>query len=114
MIPAYAPPARGRSERRFGTGPGRLAPELRLANMATLEEANTFLRERSLAERNQKFTVPAKERGTVFRKTGRSDLDGTFSIQTERVVARDNTMALRDPIWQREKTRWRHRLAGSR
>src|SRR3954470_15369997 len=31
MIPAYSPPARGRSERRFGTGQNRLPQELRWA-----------------------------------------------------------------------------------
>jgi hypothetical protein len=112
MIPAYSPQARGRSERSFGTWQGRLPQELRLANIATVDEANTFLRERYLAEFNQKFTVPAQERGTAFRKTGRSDLDWIFSIQTERVVARDNTIAFRDQIWQLEKTRWRYSLAG--
>jgi transposase len=112
MIPAYSPQARGRSERSFGTWQGRLPPELRLANMGTLEEANAFLRERYIAEFNQKFTVPAKERGTAFRKTGRSDLDWIFSVQSERVVARDNTIAFRDQIWQLEKTRWRYSLAG--
>jgi transposase len=112
MIPAYSPQARGRSERSFGTWQGRLPQELRLANISTLAEANQFLRERYIAEFNRKFTVPAKERGTAFRKTGRSDLDWIFSIQTERVVARDNTIAFRDQIWQLEKTRWRYSLAG--
>jgi transposase len=112
MIPAYSPQARGRSERSFGTWQGRLPQELRLANISTLEEANTFLRERYIAEFNQKFTVPAKERGTAFRKTNRSDLDWIFSVQSERVVARDNTIAFRDRIWQLEKTRWRYSLAG--
>jgi transposase len=112
MIPAYSPQARGRSERSFGTWQGRLPQELRLANIGTVDEANTFLRERYIAEFNRKFTVPAKERGTAFGKTGRSDLDWIFSIQTERVVARDNTIAFRDQIWQLEKTRWRYSLAG--
>jgi transposase len=112
MIPAYSPQARGRSERSFGTWQGRLPQELRLANIGTLAEANAFRRERYIAEFNQKFTVPAKERGTAFRKTGRSDLDWIFSVQSERVVARDNTIAFRDQIWQLEKTRWRYSLAG--
>jgi transposase len=112
MIPAYSPQARGRSERSFGTWQGRLPQELRLANIGTLAEANAFLRERYIAEFNQKFTVPAKERGTAFRKTNRSDLDWIFSVQSERVVARDNTIAFRDQIWQLEKTRWRYSLAG--
>lgn len=112
MIPAYSPQARGRSERNFGTWQGRLPQELRLANIGTLAEANAFLRERYIAEFNRKFTLPAKERGTAFRKTGRSDLDWIFSVQSERVVARDNTIAFRDQIWQLEKTRWRYSLTG--
>jgi transposase len=112
MIPAYSPQARGRSERSFGTWQGRLPQELRLAHIHSLNEANAFLRERYIAEFNQKFTVAAKERGTAFRKTGRADLDWIFSVQSERVVARDNTIAFRDRIWQLEKTRWRYSLAG--
>ena len=45
MIPAYSPQARGRSERSFGTWQNRLPPELRLAGINTLEEANAFLRD---------------------------------------------------------------------
>ncbi|MBV9035777.1 MAG: ISNCY family transposase [Acidobacteriaceae bacterium] len=112
MIPAYSPQARGRSERSFGTWQGRLPQELRLAGMSTLAAANLFLQERYIAEFNQKFTVLAKERGTAFRKAGRSDLDWIFSVQSERVVARDNTIAFRDQLWQLEKTRWRYSLAG--
>ena len=92
MIPAYSPQARGRSERSFGTWQGRLPQELRLAGIATLEGANTFLRERYMAEFNQKFTVAAAEKGTAFRRTSRADLDWIFSVQTERVVAQDNTI----------------------
>jgi transposase len=112
MITAYSPQARGRCERNFGTWQGRLPQELRLAGIGTLEEANAFLRERYIAEFNRKFTVPAKEKGTAFRRSSRSDLDWVFSVQTERVVARDNTIAFRDRCWQIEKTRWRHSLAG--
>jgi hypothetical protein len=112
MIPAYSPQARGRCERNFGTWQGRLPQELRLAGISGMQEANQFLRERYIAEFNAKFSVPAKERGSAFRKTSRSDLDWIFSIQTERVVAQDNTISFRDQIWQLEKTRWRYSLAG--
>src|SRR3954466_6184419 len=90
MIPAYSPQARGRSERNFGTWQGRLPQELRLGNIRPVDEANLFLRERYIAEFNRKFTVSAKERGTAFRKASRSDLDWIFSVQTERIVAKDN------------------------
>jgi len=112
MIPAYSPQARGRSERSFGTWQRRLPQELRLAGITTLEHANRFLREHYMAEFNTRFTVKAAERGTAFRRCGRSDLDWIFSIQTERVVAKDNTVAIRDQWWQLDKTRWRHTLAG--
>jgi transposase len=112
MIPAYSPQARGRSERSFGTWQGRLPQELRLASITTLEEANRFLRERYIAEFNAMFTVKAGERGTAFRPCSRRDLDWIFSIQTERIVAKDNTVAIRDQWWQLDKTRWRHSLTG--
>jgi hypothetical protein len=35
-----------------------------------------------------------------------------FSIQTERVVAKDNTVTIQDRCWQLQKTRFRHPLAG--
>jgi transposase len=112
MIPAYSPQARGRSERNFGTWQGRLPQELRLASITTLEQANRFLREHYIAEFNQRFTIKATERGTAFRPSTRKDLDWIFSIQTERIVAKDNTVAIRDQWWQLDKSRWRHSLAG--
>ena len=113
MIAAYSPQARGRSERSFGTWQGRLPQELRLAGIDTIEGANRFLRERYIAEFNRNFSVAAEEKGTAFRRSGRSDLNWIFSIQTERVVEKDNTVAIRGRSWQIEKTRFRHSLAGS-
>jgi len=112
MIPAYSPQARGRSERSFGTWQGRLPQELRLAGITTVEGANTFLRERYMAEFNAKFTAPAREKGTAFRKTARADLNWIFTVQTERVVAKDNPVAIGDQHWQLEKSRFRSSLAG--
>src|SRR6476620_10804725 len=79
MIPAYSPQARGRSERNFGTWQGRLPQELRLAGITTLEGANAFLRERYVAEFNQKFTVVAANPQTAFRRTSRTDLNWIFT-----------------------------------
>src|SRR3954469_4246534 len=113
MIAAYSPQARGRSERNFGTWQGRLPQELRLAGITTLEGANAFLRERYIGEFNTRFSVPAAEKGTAFRRTGRTDLNWIFSVQTERVVDKDNTVAIGDRSWQIDKTRFRSTLAGS-
>jgi transposase len=109
MIPAYSPPARGRMERSYGTWQGRLPQELRLARITSLEAANQFLRQHYIAEFNSRFAVQPAQPGTAFRKCARRDLDWVFSIQTERVVAKDNTVAIRDQWWQLDKTRWRQR-----
>jgi transposase len=113
MIAAYSPQAWGRSERSFGTWQGRLPQELLLAGIASVEDANVFLRERYIGEFNARFSMPAAERGTAFRRTGRSDLNWIFTVQTERVVGQDNTVAIRDRTWQIDKTRFRNTLAGS-
>jgi transposase len=112
MIAAYSPQARGRSERSFGTWQGRLPQELRLAEVTTVEGANRFLREQYIARFNAQFTVKAEEKGTAFRRTSRTDLDWIFTVQTERVVAKDNTVAIGDRTWQIGKTRFRNTLAG--
>src|SRR5947209_16141416 len=94
LIPAYSPQARGRSERSFRTWQGRLPQELRLAGITTMEAGNAFLKERYIAEFNSKFTVPAKQKGTAFRKTSRRDLNWMFTVQTERVVDEENNVAI--------------------
>ena len=113
MIAAYSPQARGRSERSFGTWQGRLPQELRLANITTVDGANEFLRNIYIAKFNEQFSVAAEEKGTAFRRTSRSDLNWIFTVQTERVVAKDNTVAIGDRLWQLDKTHFRHTLAGS-
>lgn len=110
-ITAYSPEARGRSERNFGTWQNRLPQELRVAGITTPEAANRFLREHYIAEFNSKFAVPATERGTAFRPCCRRDLDFVFLVQTERVVDKDNTVAIANHWWQIEKCRWRYSLA---
>jgi hypothetical protein len=112
MIPAYSPQARGRMERSYRTWQGRLPQELRLRKITTVEEANRFLRQQYQAEFNRRFTVMAAGKGSAFVRTRRKDLDWVFSIQHERTVNPDNTIALDNRILQIEKTRWRNTLSG--
>ena len=114
MIPAYSPQARGRMERSYRTWQGRLPQELRTRNIATVEGANRFLKQEYVAEINRRFQVKAKERGSAFVPARRKDLEWVFSIQHERTVNQDNTIALDNRILQIEKTRWRNTLAGCR
>jgi hypothetical protein len=112
MIPAYSPQARGRSERNFGTWHGRLPQELRLRGIGTLEAANGFLRQHYIAEFNQRFQVPARERGSAFVRRSSRDLDLIFAPQFERTVNRDNTVSIQNLSLQIERVRWRATLAG--
>jgi transposase len=112
MIPAYSPQARGRMERSYRTWQGRLPQELRLRQITTVEDANRFLRQQYRAKFNQRFSVAATGKGTAFVPTRRKDLGWVFSIQHERRVNADNTIALDNRILQIEKSRWRNTLAG--
>jgi len=114
MIPAYSPQARGRSERGFSTWQGRLPPELRARQIKTLEEANRFLQEQYVQQFNQRFSKPASQRGTAFVPLRRKDLDLVFSLQHERIVARDNTVSFANQTWQLERCKLRATLAGCR
>ncbi len=114
MIPAYSPQARGRSERGFSTWQGRLPPELRARKIKTLEQANRFLREEYVPQFNQRFSKPAAQRGTAFVPLRRKDLDLVFSLQHERIVARDNTVSFANQTWQLERCKLRATLAGCR
>ena len=44
----------------------------------------------------------------------RKDLDLVFSVQHERVVARDNTVSFANKVWQLERSKLRATLAGCR
>jgi transposase len=112
MIPAYSPEARGRSERSFGTWQGRLPQELRLHQIQTLEAANRFLRERYVAEFNQRFQVVPTQRGSAFVPCRSRDLERIFSLQFERTVNRDNTVSFQNLSLQIARVNWRASLAG--
>ena len=112
MIPAYSPPARGRSERSFGTWQGRLPQELRLRGIRTVEAANAFLREHYLGEFNRRFQVARAQAGSAFVPYRGKDLERIFSLHFERTVNRDNTVSLQNLTLQIEPVRWRATLAG--
>jgi transposase len=90
-IPSYAPEARGRMERAFGTLQGRLPPLLRLAGIDDLEAANRWIREVYMPEHNARFAVKPTEEGSAFIAFV-GDLDNILCVQAERVVSNDNTV----------------------
>jgi transposase len=93
-IPAYSPQARGRSERLNRTLQDRLVNELRVAGVTTLEAANRYLREHFVPLHNATFARAPRDRASAFVPLGAADLDAILCHETERVVARDNTVLL--------------------
>src|SRR5947209_6776588 len=63
-------------------------------------------------ELNARFAVPAAQKGSVFVRSERSDLDRISNVQHERTVNQDNTIWLESRVLQVEKTNWRNTLAG--
>ena len=107
-IPSYSPEARGRMERAFGTLQNRLPPELRLAEIATLEAANCFLTEQFVPEYNARFAVPAGEQGSAFIPYAGRPLADILCIQETRQVGRDNCVAWNGIALQIPPQRHRH------
>lgn len=114
LIPAMSPQARGRCERMFRTWQGRLPQELRLRNITTVEDANTYLPDWIATEHNRKFTVAARESGTAFVPYFGTDLDKIWSNQQERIVGNDNTVSFQKLRLQIPQQTFRFSLARCR
>lgn len=94
QIPAYSPQAKGRIERAWRTFQDRLVSELRLAQAATLAQANTGL-DQFCADYNRRFARPAADAACDFRPLPRRfDLDRCLALHYERVVSPDHTVTL--------------------
>jgi hypothetical protein len=107
-IPSYSPEARGRMERVFGTLQSRLPPELRLAEIATVEAANRYLKEQFVPDYNTRFAVPAAEEGSAFIPYAGRPLDDILCIQESRQVGRDNCVNWNGLALQIPPQRHRH------
>ena len=91
-IPARSPQAKGRIERVWGTLQDRLVAELRLANAASIAEANRVLWE-FLPRFNTQFVVPPASPITAYRPLDHGQLpEEIFCFKYPRVVAADNTV----------------------
>lgn len=91
-IAAYSPEARGRSERAFATLQDRLVKELKLAGVATIEEANRFIAEVYLPDHNARFAQPAEQPDSAFVPATLEQVQDILCRQEERTVGNDNTV----------------------
>jgi len=92
FIPARSPQAKGRIERLWATLQDRLAAELRLYGITTLEGAMAYL-PRFIAAHNRRLAIAPAECASAFRGAPQH-LDEILACRYERVVARDNTVRI--------------------
>jgi len=110
-IAARSPQAKGRVERLWNTLQDRLAAELALRGIRTWAAALAFLPQ-FIARFNRRFARPAAATA-VWRRPPR-DLDRLLACRYERVVARDNTVALEGRRLQLPAGPWQRSYHGSR
>jgi helix-turn-helix protein len=97
-IAAHSPQAKGRIERLFATLQDRLVKEMRLAEIATIEEANRFLEMRFLPQWEQRFTVAPRNPRDAHR-TLEHRLEEVLSVRAVRKVTDDHTVSWEGNRW---------------
>jgi transposase len=98
-ISAYSPQAKGRIERTFETFQDRLIKEMRLAGIATLEEANAFL-ETYLPKYNARFAVKPIKRGNLHKSIPKNlKLDEIFCLKEYRTIGNSYTFQWKNRIF---------------
>jgi transposase len=100
-IPAYSPQAKGRVERLWGTFQDRLANELKLAKVSTLEQANAYLRREFLPRFNRQFRRSAARPDLAYRPApSPSRLRAILCWKETRKLARDHTFQVEGRSFQ--------------
>jgi hypothetical protein len=104
LILALSPQAKGRVERLFKTIQDRLLKEMRIADIASLEEANRFLEEQLIPFYNQRFCVEAADPTDAHRPLPDGvDLLSVFAETAQRVIRTDFTFRFKNQHYQIEK-----------
>ena len=100
VIHANSPQAKGRIERLFQTFQDRLIKEMRLRNIKTIKEANSFLAH-YLPVFNRRFAISPIETTDFHRNLPEHiDLDRILSIKTPRALRNDFTIAYNNKLYQ--------------
>jgi len=105
LIHAYSPQAKGRIERLFGTLQDRLVKELKLANIASIDEANAYLKNVFIPEHNKRFAVSPSNDKNMHRPATETELDAALCILSERKVSNDWTVRYENKILQLDHTK---------
>ena len=97
---AHSPQAKGRIERLFQTLQDRLIKEMRLAGIATLEDANRFL-DGYLPLHNRRFAVPPAQAADLHRPAlAARELARCLCLKTTRCLRKDFTIKHQGQLYQ--------------
>jgi transposase len=100
-IAANSPQAKGRIERSFLTAQDRLVKQLRLAKIATLQAANSFLESEYWPEWNARFARPVSEFPNQHRPLNQHlDLSAILCHVESRVIGNDYTFSFAGQRYQ--------------
>lgn len=115
IIAANSPQAKGRVERAHGTHQDRLVKKLRLAGIASYEDANRYLDDKYLADHNRRYARAAASPVDYHRRrpTARQ-LDEVFWLEEERVVSADWVVSYKTRLLQLERQSRHYAPARSR
>jgi hypothetical protein len=112
LIFARTPQAKGRVERANGTLQDRLVKELRLQNISTIEEANTFL-PTFFAKYNAKFGKRAKSPVNAHRPLKQEeDLEHILCEKNSRKISKNLEISFEGKIYQLQAVKCCNRLQG--
>ena len=104
IITASSPQAKGRVERAHGTHPDRLGKKLRLAGIASYDQANVYLDQHYLAEHNHRYAHAASSSADYHRRSPTSrPLDEVFWLEQERVISEDWLVRYQNRLLQLER-----------
>ena len=99
-IAAHSPRTKGRIERLFGTVQDRLVREMRIQQIASLEQGNRFLELTFWPLLALRFTRQSTTAVNAHRPLERTQhLEGILSVRQTRTVAADNTVSWQDQRW---------------
>jgi hypothetical protein len=99
-IAGHSPQAKGRIERLFGTLQDRLVKEMRIQQIATLEQANRFLEMTFWPFWQQRFAVATATVVNAHRPLQRAQrLEEILSVREARTVAADHTVSWQGQRW---------------
>lgn len=101
ILAANSPQAKGRVERAHGTHQDRLVKKLRLAGIASYDDANRYLDDKYLADHNRRYARAAASQADYHRRrpTARQ-LDEVFWLEEERVVSADWVVSYKTRLLQ--------------